>query len=169
MGIADILGLNPSHVSRVLRGYGPELSDRVINAICVRTGISYRYFVENPEGRPFTEFLTLPDITMRWAESRKLDEIGGRAAKLLLRYRRGADVSELEVRELAELVLTLEPFNDARVIAVRKTDRLTAFDFVARIVELEEAIHAYAGGGAEARQARQKFRSLIGADETDGR
>lgn len=177
--IAEILGLNPSHVSRVLRGYGPEVSWRVIESICDRTGIDYRYFDQNPRGRPFTEFLVPVDIIARWVDSEALDVAGGIASRLTLRtWRSGPGApTESEFRQMAEALLRMEPFDTA--LAVREGrmpfSEEAALELASKVILLEESVQAYGGGGHDARQARRKFREMIGLgghvgdDETESR
>lgn len=166
--IAEILGLNPSHISRILGGYGPEISDRVVQSICERTGIRRDYFVRNPDRRPFTEFVSEPDMLEQWAGSHELRRAGGLAASMLYQAEQGRAPMEIEVRELVGATMQIPPFSDASAYSAGLVGGPDfALSLARKVAALQLAVTEHAGGGPLPRVYREVIRRLASDDPPD--
>ena len=75
--VAEILGIHQSTLTRLMDGSTAELSERLMAAICLRTGISRDFFEANDEERSVTDFLSVSDAGDDWVSLQGLRDAAG--------------------------------------------------------------------------------------------
>ena len=166
--LAEILGVHPSHITRVLDGTTKGLSDRLMRSICVRTGLDPAYFTDNPEGKSFMAFWD-ESLMNHWRAS--LGRARSRIFEALGREAQGAPIPpDLFLKLAQDVFLFLPPAIKSSVALLMKTGFLdhlevpSGVDFILEVKRLldGEGIDESSASGTEALDAQIALGKLTG-------